>query len=115
MSGQPSELRQVSILTRHFFERLFRNDMIDFADQMKEKLIVTLTLLAVFFTWAAWLMLFKYHFVPDLNRSWQDKTYLLTMMMLVFAIATLLEWDVLFPDRRDFVNLLALPVRLRTL
>src|SRR5512135_395396 len=108
MSGRPSELRQVSILTRHFFERLFRNDMIDFEDQMKEKLIVTLTLLAVFFSWAAWLMMFKYHFVPDLNSSWQEKAYLFSLMMLVFAVVTLLEWDVLFPDRRDFLNLLPL-------
>ena len=115
MTGQPVELRQFSILTGHFFRRLFRNDMIDFEDQMKEKLIVTLTLLAVFFSWAAWLMMFKYHFVPDLNSSWQEKTYLFTLMMLVFAVVTLLEWDVLFPDRRDFLNLLPLPVRPRTL
>ena len=115
MDGRPAALRQFPILTRHFFHRLFRNDMIDFEDQMKEKLIVTLTLLAVFFSWAAWLMLFKYHFVPDFNRSWQEKNYLFTLMMLVFAMATLLEWDVLFPDRRDFLNLMSLPVRLRTL
>ena len=115
MNGQPSDAAQFSILTRHFFHRLFRNDMVDFEDQMKEKLIITLTLLAVFFSWAAWLMLFKYHFVPDFNRSWQEKSYLFTLMMLVFAAATLLEWDVLFPDRRDYLNLLSLPVRLRTL
>ena len=35
-------------------------------------------------------------------------------MMLVFAVVTLLEWDVLFPDRQDFLNLTPLPVRLRT-
>ncbi len=115
MSARPSELRQLSILAGHFFRRLFRNDMIDFEDQMKEKLIVALTLLAVFFSWAAWLMMFKYHFVPDLNSSWQEKAYLFSLMMLVFAVVTLLEWDVLFPDRRDFLNLLPLPVRLRTL
>jgi hypothetical protein len=115
MDGRPAEPDQLLVLTRHFFHRLFRNDMIDFEDQMKEKLIVALTLLAVFFSWAAWLMMFKYHFVPDLNRSWEEKTYLFSLMMLVFAIVTLLEWDVLFPDRRDFLNLLVLPLRLRTL
>ena len=36
-------------------------------------------------------------------------------MMLVFAVVTLLEWDVLFPDRQDFLNLTPLPVRLRTM
>ncbi len=114
MSGGHIELGQFSILTRHFFGRLFRNDMVDFEDQMKEKLIVSLSLLAVFFSWASWLMLFKYHFVPDVNRSWQEKNYIFTLMMLVFAVITLLEWDVLYPDRRDFLNLTPLPVRLRT-
>jgi len=114
MDGWRNELRQFSILTRHFFGRLFQNDMVDFEDQMKEKLIVALSLLAVFFSWASWLLLFKYHFVADINRSWQEKNYIFTLMMLVFAIITLLEWDVLYPDRRDFLNLTPLPVRLRT-
>lgn len=93
---------------------MFRNDTIDFEDQMKEKLIVVLSLLSVFFGWASGLLLFKYHFVPDLNRSWQEKSYIFTLMMLVFGLVTLLEWDVLFPDRRDFLNLAPLPVRWRT-
>lgn len=114
MSGWRTELGQCSLLTRHFFGRLFRNDTVDFEDQMKEKLIVALSLLAVFFSWASWLLLFKYHFVPDVNRSWQEKNFVFTLMMLVFAVITLLEWDVLFPDRRDFLNLTPLPVRLRT-
>ena len=115
MNGRPTERGQFVILTRHFFGRLFRNEIVDFADQMKEKLIVSLSLLAVFFSWASWLMLFKYHFVPDVNRSWQEKSYIFTLMMLVFALITLLEWDILFPDRRDFLNLMSLPVRLRTI
>jgi hypothetical protein len=115
MNGRPTERGQFAILTRHFFGRLFRNEMVDFEDQMKEKLIVTLSLLAVFFSWASWLLLFKYHFVPDVNRSWQEKTFIFTLMMLVFALVTLLEWDILFPDRRDFLNLMSLPLRLRTL
>jgi hypothetical protein len=114
MGGSGIELRQLLILTRHFFDRLFRNETVDFEDQMKEKLIAALSLLAVFFSWASWLMLFKYHFVPDVGRSWQEKNYIFTLMMLVFALITLLEWDILFPDRRDFLNLTPLPVRLRT-
>jgi len=114
MAGWRTEAGQFTLLTRHFFGRLFRNDMIDFEDQMKEKVIVVLTLLAVFFAWASWLLLFKYHFVPDIDRSWQEKNYIFTLMMLVFAVVTLLEWDVLFPDRRDYLNLTPLPVRLRT-
>jgi len=114
MDALRTELGQFSLLTRHFFSRMFRNETVDFEDQMKEKLIVSLALLAVFFFWASELMLFKYHFVPDIGRSWQEKNYIYTLMMLVFGVVTLLEWDVLFPDRRDFINLTPLPVRLRT-
>ena len=115
MDGLRTELGQFSLLTRHFFGRMFRNETVDFEDQMKEKLIVSLALLAVFFFWASELMLFKYHFVPDIGRSWQEKNYIYTLMMLVFGIVTLLESDVLFPDRRDFVNLTPLPVRLHAM
>ncbi len=115
MGGLRTELGQLNILSRHFFGRMFRNETVDFADQMKERLIVALTLLAVIFAWSSWLLLFKYHFVPDVNRSWQEKNYVFTLMMLVFAVVTLLEWDILFPDRQDFLNLTPLPVRLRTI
>jgi hypothetical protein len=115
MSGLRTELGQLNILSRHFFGRMFRNETVDFEDQMKERLIVALTLLAVFFAWSSQLLMFKYHFVPDANRSWQEKNYIFTLMMLVFAVVTLLEWDVLFPDRQDFSNLMPLPVRLRTM
>ena len=114
MGGPRAEFGQFLILSGHFFGRLFRNETVDFEDQMKERLIVALTLLAVIFAWSSWLLLFKYHFVPDVNRSWQEKNYIFTLMMLVFAVVTLLEWDVLFPDRQDFLNLTPLPVRLRT-
>jgi hypothetical protein len=115
MGGLGAELGQLSILSRHFFGRMFRNETVDFEDQMKERLIVALTLLAVFFAWSSELLLFKYLIVPDANRSWQEKNYIFTLMMLVFAVVTLLEWDVLFPDRQDFSNLMPLPVRLRTM
>jgi hypothetical protein len=115
MGGLRTELGQLTILSRHFFGRMFRNETVDFEDQMKERLIVALTLLAVFFAWSSELLLFKYHFIPDANRSWQEKNYIFTLMMLVFAVVTLLEWDILFPDRQDFLNLIHLPVRLRTM
>jgi hypothetical protein len=113
-SGLKAELGQFVLLTRHFFGRMFRNETVDFEDQMKERLIIALSLLTVFFAWASELVLFKYHFVPDVDRSWQEKNYIFTLMMLVFAVITVLEWDVLFPDRQDFINLTPLPVRLRT-
>ncbi len=115
VSGLREEAGQLAFLTRHFFGRLFRNEVVDFADQMKERLIAVLAVLAIIVFWSSELLLFKYHFVPDANVSWQEKTYVLTLVMILFGIVTLLEWDVLFPDRQDFLNLTPLPVRMRTL
>jgi len=110
------ELGQLGILTKHFFERLFRNDIVDFEDQMKARLAAVLAILAAIVGWSSYfLVFFKYEFSPDANISWQDKNYVFLLVMILFGIATLIEWEMLFPDRRDFVNLTPLPVRLRTL
>ncbi len=109
------EARQFVILTGHFFGRLFRNETVDFEDQMKERLIVVLVILAIIIGWSSNTLLSKYQFVPDVNLSWQEKSYIFTLMMIIFGIVTVLEWDVLFPDKQDFVNLTTLPLRTRTI
>ena len=115
LSGLHEEAGQFVFLTGHFFGRLFRNDVVDFEDQMKGRLIAVLSVLAIIVGWSSEMLLFKYQFLPDAGRSWQEKSYLFTLMMIIFGIVTLLEWDVLFPDRRDFLNLMPLPIRLRTI
>ena len=107
---------QLGLLSRHFFERLFRNDFVDFEDQMKARLVAVLAVLAVVVGWSSQLLVFfKYELSPDAGTSWQEKNYIFILMMLLFGVATLLDWEALFPDRRDFVNLTPLPVRLRTI
>lgn len=109
------EFAQLGILTKHFFGRLFRNDIVDFEDQMKARLVAVLSVLAVIMGWISQMLIFfKYELSPDVNTSWQEKNYVFILMMIIFGIVTLLEWEMLFPDRRDFVNLTPLPVRLRT-
>jgi hypothetical protein len=108
------EFVQFGILTRHFFGRLFRNDIVDFEDEMKARLVAVLSVLAVIIGWSSQMLLFNYNFTPDVNISWQEKNYLFILIMILFGIVTLLEWEMLFPDRQDFVNLTPLPVRLRT-
>jgi hypothetical protein len=102
-------------LTGHFFGRFFRNDIVAFEDQVKERLIAILSILTIAVGWASEMALFKYHFLPDQNISWQEKNYILTLVMLLFGIMVVLDWDVLFPDGQDFANLLPLPIRLRTI
>jgi hypothetical protein len=69
VTGLRTEFGQIALLSRHFFGRMFRNETVDFEDQMKEKLIAVLALLAVFIAWSSWLLLFKDHFVADIPRA----------------------------------------------
>jgi len=113
--GAREEFDQLSILTRHFFGRLFRNDIVDFEDEMKNRLAAVLAVLGVLVGWVSALLLFgRYTMGPDANLSWQEKAYVFIFMMIIFGIVTLLEWEMLFPDRQDFLNLRPLPIKLRT-
>jgi hypothetical protein len=57
----------------------------------------------------------RYMFVPDEGSSWLEKCFFISFFMTVLAFATILEWDVIFLDKKDFSNLRPLPVALRTL
>ena len=54
-------------------------------------------------------------FLLDLPASWSDKFLFLYLSMILMGFITVLEWDALFPDRRDYLILAPLPIRLRTL
>jgi hypothetical protein len=109
------EARQFRILTRHFFLRLFRNDLVDFEDQMKERVIGILATLAVFSGLVAYVFLGKYDFTRDTGQSWLEKMIIITFFMLIMGFMAILEWDFIFLDRRDSSNLNPLPLRTRTI
>lgn len=106
---------RLAVLSGHFFNRFFRNDVVDFEDQVKERLITILALLAAVFWWWSQSVLLRYQFTGEFALSWREKTYILALMMTCFGFAAVLLWDAFLPDRRDFVNLTPLPIRLRTI
>jgi hypothetical protein len=111
MSERP---RRFVVLVRHFFIRFFQNDVFPFEDQMKGKLYVVLAMLAPL-GWLLTTTLFgPYIFNADNGESWLQKCELLSFFMALMAFITLLEWDVLFIDRRDYGNLAGLPVKPKT-
>ena len=114
-SAASFEARQFRILSRHFFLRLFKNDLVDFEDQMKERIIGILAILAVFSGLIAYIYLGKYGFIPDRGQSWIDKTLIITFFMLITGLLAILEWDNILPDARDYSNLNPLPLRARTI
>jgi hypothetical protein len=109
------EWKQFIILTQHFFHRLFQNDMVDFEDQMMERLIGILALLGFFCGLLSYGFLNHYGWVPDTGTSWIEKCAFITFCMLVTALVAVLEWDIIFPDARDYKNLYSLPIKVRTL
>ncbi|MEW5901093.1 MAG: hypothetical protein AB1715_06490 [Acidobacteriota bacterium] len=113
--GLSQEVRQFAILTRHFFHRFFQNDLVDFEDQMKEKVITGLVFLAILGGHIANSTLMKYLFIPEEGLSWVEKCYFFFFFMTFLGFITVIDWEVIFPDRRDYANLIPLPVRLRTL
>jgi hypothetical protein len=110
-----SDSKQFLILARHFYFRLFLNDVVSFGEQMKEKVIGILALLAIFSAHLSHVILWKYWLIPDEGISWVEKCYLISFFMVLMGFITVLEWEVIFPDSRDFSNLMPLPIRLRTL
>jgi hypothetical protein len=108
LRGRP---RQTLVLTRHFFNRLFQNDIFPFEDQMKEKVYILLAMLATVGWFLTTILFSQYMFVEDTGQSWLEKLAFLSFFMLFMGLAVALEWDVLFPDRRDHLNLTPLPVK----
>lgn len=115
MASLPARSKHWLVLTRHFFERLFQNEIFPFEEQMKEKVIVLLVLLAVLGGHIANSILLRYWFVEDIGLSWLEKCFFISFFMALLAFATILEWDVVFLDKKDFSNLGPLPIALRTL
>ena len=110
-----SKSPQFPVLVRHFFQRLFQNDFVSFEDQMKEKIISFLAMIAILSGHISNAVLMKYMFSPDNGVSWVERCYFTSFIMLLIGFITVFEWDVIFPDYRDFSNLMTLPIKLRTI
>jgi hypothetical protein len=108
-------VRQFRILTLHFFHRLFQNDMVDFEDEMKERTIAVLSVLSIISLLLSFSLLSHYGWIKDVGQSWVEKTVMAGFFMLILGFFAVIEWDSLVVDRRDFLNLRPLPLRVRTL
>jgi hypothetical protein len=115
LSRSQGQTKQFLILTRHFFLRLFINDLVAFEEAMQHKVIALIAILAVISGHLSKTLLGKYIWIQDDNTSWVEKFYFILFAMLVIGFISVLEWDIIFPDRRDYANLIHLPIKLTTL
>ncbi len=111
--------QQFYVLIRHFVLRMFNNDMLKYENQGRERVIVGLTILTMAGGYITHKLLVGYLFPAlsgvSIDTIWVKKTVFLTLTMALTGIITVFSWENIFPDRKDYMNLLVLPVKMRTL
>ncbi len=121
----PDPAVQYKHLVKHFFRRFFDFEAIS-APQMDliEKNVLTFQLLALLVLPGVLYSLFLipkygyYIYRPIWERdlaALTDKCFFLSLSMIFVGFITVFEWDMLFPDRKDYLILTHLPIATRTL
>jgi hypothetical protein len=121
----PDPAVQYRHLVKHFFRRFFDFEAIS-APQMDliEKNVLTFQLLALLVLPGVLKSLFlvpKYGYLiyrPIWERdlaALTDQCFFLSLSMIFVGFITVFEWDMLFPDRKDYLILTHLPIATRTL
>lgn len=112
---------QLTALIRHFFGRFFDNE---FVAQNSDMQVTVTKLLALLASPGIILPCLRYTTYLTLDAMppemryrmlWSDRTMYLSFSMLVMGAVTMLEWDTLFPDRRDYSMLMILPITSRSI
>lgn len=112
---------QLTALVRHFFGRFFDNEFVPQNTEMQVTVTKMLALLASPGIIMPCLQYLEYlgldHMPPEMRNPalWSDRTLYLSFSMLIMGAVTVLEWDALFPDRRDYQTLMPLPIPSRTI
>lgn len=116
--------RQFPRLAVHFFHGFFSSDMASDSDNSLS-IGAIFALLAVpgllmplflFDKYSSLLLYIRHQPRFDvLIAAIPDRFFFVNFSMAVTGIVTVLKWDSLFPDRRDFANLAALPIPLNRL
>jgi len=109
------EKEQFLVLIKHFFNRFFENDDISFESNAKQKLLTVLVLLGILGGGLSHSLLKQYIFSPDGGTPWIEKCFFITFFMIVMGFLSILEWEAIFLDSRDYHNLALLPIKTRTL
>jgi hypothetical protein len=113
--------QQLSALIRHFFGRFFDNEFVARNTEIQVTVTKMLALLASpgiilpFLRYTTYLGLDRYPREIRYPMLWSDRCLYLSFSMLVMGAVTVLEWDALFPDRRDYATLTPLPIHSRTI
>lgn len=116
-------MRTFRELSRLFFGRFLENDLICLDGDTSATLAGVLALLAAPGLFIPFFEFVNYGSAPACYFPWYlrdlasipDKALHVALAMTVLGIVTVLEWDAILPDRRDYAVLRPLPIRLSVL
>jgi hypothetical protein len=104
-------------LYHHFFRRFFDNDTLSVDGETQTTVIRALAFVAVpTFMFAFWLLPSYPGNPPRALRFIEaDRYFFVLFSFVAMGAVTTFEWEMLFPDRADFLILLTLPLKAREL
>ncbi|HTV08646.1 MAG TPA: hypothetical protein VMD97_06355 [Candidatus Aquilonibacter sp.] len=97
-------------LTRHFFRRFFENDVVQSAEGTVTTVVRALSIVAVPGLMFAFWLQNQYIRRPPWGRI-EDEYFFVMFSFVVMAGVAIFEWEMLFPDRLDFIVLTPLSLR----
>lgn len=109
---------QFIVLVRHFVLRLFNNEILKFENQRRQNLAILLAFLAIGGGTVATVTLFPYlSALPGFTSEtvWIEKTFFITLSMAFVGIISVLNWENILLDEKDYFYLSALPIHTSTL
>lgn len=114
-----------SVLYRLFLGQFFENELLSAQGELRSGVSGILAVAAVpglllpillFEKYSSLIAFIHAHRVVDRDGATHaDKLVFLTLALVIPALATLLKWDSLLPNRADHAILVPLPIRLRTI
>jgi hypothetical protein len=104
-------------LYHHFFRRFFDNDTVSVDGETQSTVVRVLAFIAVPALMFAFWLLPSYPGVPprSLRLIEADRYFFVLYSFVVMGTITTFEWEMLFPDRADFLILLPMPLQSREL
>ena len=104
---RPGTLR---ILTAHFFRRFFDNDTVQPEGDTQTTVARAIAFVAVPGLMAAFWMINKYKWLPAWDRM-DVRCFFVVYSFVIMGAVAVFEWEMLFPDKLDFLVLTPLPIR----
>ena len=98
------------VLLQHFFRRFFDNDTLQVDGDTRTTIVRALAIVSAPGLMVAFFLQNQYP-RRDMAGRFQDQYFFVLTTFVVMGLTTVFQWEMLFPDRADFLVLIPLPLR----